>query len=32
MLGADYMDASDLKGRLFLNIDSEDEGVFTDKC
>ena len=29
MLGADYMDASDLKGRLFLNIDSEDEGVFT---
>ena len=22
MLGADYMDASDLKGRLFLNIDS----------
>lgn len=32
MLGADYMDASDLKGRLFLNIDSEDEGVFTVSC
>lgn len=32
MLGADYMDASDLKGRLFLNIDSEDEGVLSVSC
>lgn len=32
MLGAAYMDVSDLKGRLFLNIDSEDEGIFTVSC
>lgn len=32
MLGADYLDMSDLKGRLFLNMDSEDEGVFTVSC
>lgn len=32
MLGADFMDVSDLKGRMFLNMDSEDEGVFTVSC
>lgn len=32
MLGADALDASDLKGRLLLNIDSEDEGIFTVSC
>ncbi|MDO5145896.1 MAG: aminoacyl-histidine dipeptidase [Eubacteriales bacterium] len=32
MLGADFMDMSDLKGRMFLNMDSEDEGVFTVSC
>ena len=32
MLGAETMDVSDLKGRLFINMDSEDEGVFTVSC
>lgn len=32
MLGADALDTSDLKGRLFMNMDSEDEGVFTVSC
>lgn len=32
MLGAAALDASDLKGRVLLNIDSEDEGVFTVSC
>ena len=32
MLGATAIDVSDLKGRLFLNIDSEDEGIFTVSC
>lgn len=32
MLGAAYMDVSDVKGRLFLNMDSEDEGIFTVSC
>lgn len=32
MLGADFIDVSDLKGRLFMNMDSEDEGVFTVSC
>lgn len=32
MIGADYIDVSDLKGHLFLNMDSEDEGVFTVSC
>lgn len=32
MLGAAYLDCSDLKGRTLLNIDSEDEGVFTVSC
>lgn len=26
LLGANYLDASDLKGKKLLNIDSEDEG------
>ena len=32
MLGATGLDASDLEGRLLLNIDSEDEGIFTVSC
>ncbi len=32
MLGAAYMDVSDIKGHLFLNMDSEDEGIFTVSC
>lgn len=32
MLGAAAMDLSDLKGRTLLNIDSEDEGIFTVSC
>ena len=32
MLGATALDASDLKGRILLNIDSEDEGIFTVSC
>lgn len=32
MLGADYIDVADLKGRLLMNIDSEDEGIFTVSC
>jgi dipeptidase D len=32
MLGATFIDVSDLNGRLFLNIDSEDEGIFTVSC
>ena len=32
LLGADYLDASDLKGKKLLNMDSEDEGVFTVSC
>lgn len=32
MYGADFIDCSDLKGRLFLNVDSEDEGIFTVSC
>lgn len=32
MLGADALDCSDLKGRMLLNCDSEDEGVFTVSC
>ena len=32
LLGASYLDASDLKGKILLNIDSEDEGVFTVSC
>ena len=32
MLGADAIDLSMLTGRTLLNIDSEDEGVFTVSC
>ena len=32
MLGASGLDVSDLKGRMLLNIDSEEEGVFTVSC
>lgn len=32
MLGAADLDVSDIKGRLFMNMDSEDEGVFTVSC
>lgn len=32
MLGAAAMDMSGLKGRILLNIDSEDEGVLTVSC
>ena len=32
MLGAAVLDASPLKGRQLLNVDSEDEGVFTVSC
>lgn len=32
MLGAKAVELSDLKGRLLLNLDSEDEGVFTVSC
>lgn len=32
MLGADAMDMSVLKGRVMLNIDSEDEGILTAGC
>lgn len=32
LLGADYLDVSDIKGKKLLNMDSEDEGVFTVSC
>lgn len=32
LLGATYLDVSDLKGKTLLNMDSEDEGVFTVSC
>ena len=32
MLGAAAIDVSDLKGKLLLNVDSEDEGIFTVSC
>ncbi len=32
MLGAAAIDLSGLKGRVLLNIDSEDEGIFTVSC
>ncbi len=32
MDGAAGLDCSDLKGRLLLNIDSEEEGIFTVSC
>ena len=32
MLGADVIDLSGLKGRKLINLDSEDEGIFTVSC
>lgn len=32
MLGASSIDISSLKGRTMINLDSEDEGVFTVSC
>ena len=32
MLGADAIDLSELKGRTMINLDSEDEGIFTVSC
>ena len=32
MLGAAAMDLADVKGRTMLNLDSEDEGIFTVCC
>lgn len=32
MLGANVLDVSPLKGRKFLNLDSEAEGIFTVSC
>ena len=32
MLGADRIDLSQLKGRVLINLDSEEEGVFTVSC
>lgn len=32
MLGADAIDLSELKGRTLVNLDSEDEGIFTVSC
>ena len=32
MLGADGIDLSGLQGRTLINLDSEDEGVFTVSC
>ena len=32
MLGADVVDLSMLQGRTLLNLDSEDEGIFTVSC
>lgn len=32
MLGATALDASDLKGRILLNMDSEEEGIFLAGC
>lgn len=32
MLGAAAIDLSELKGRILLNLDSEDEGIFTVSC
>lgn len=32
MLGAEAIDCSDIKGRVMLNIDSEEEGIFLSSC
>lgn len=32
MLGAENLDCSDIEGRIMLNIDSEEEGIFLSSC
>ena len=32
LLGATALDTSDLEGKMMLNMDSEDEGIFTVSC
>lgn len=32
LLGADALDTSDLKGRMLINLDSEEEGILTVGC
>ena len=32
MLGADVIDVKEVKGRTLINLDSEDEGIFTVSC
>lgn len=32
MLGADVIDVSELRGRTLINLDSEEEGIFTVSC
>ncbi len=32
LLGANVIDLSELKGRTMINLDSEDEGIFTVSC
>ncbi len=32
LLGAVALDASDLRGKMMINIDSDDEGIFTAGC
>lgn len=32
MLGADSIDLSEVKGRMLINLDSEDEGIFIVSC
>ena len=32
LLGAASIDTSDLKGKLFMNLDSEEEGIFLTSC
>ncbi len=32
MLGADAIDLSSIRGRTLINLDSEDEGIFTVSC
>lgn len=32
LLGADALDVSNLKGKIMINVDSDDEGIFTVGC
>lgn len=32
LYGASFLDVSDIKGRLFMNMDSEEEGIFLVSC